>query len=53
LDKRCEECGAEGAAHQVQHSIKRLPQVLALHMKRFQVGLGAPGTHVCAVYLVG
>ncbi|GAB4820867.1 hypothetical protein N2152v2_007913 [Parachlorella kessleri] len=37
LVKRCERCGVEEAAHRMRHTIKRLPRVLALHMKRFQL----------------
>lgn len=38
MEKRCESCGEASAPHRLRHSIKRMPRVLALHMKRFQVG---------------
>lgn len=37
VDKKCEECGAVDTPHTVSRRIQRLPQVLVLHMKRFQI----------------
>jgi Ubiquitin carboxyl-terminal hydrolase len=37
VEKGCEGCGAECVQHTVRHRIKRLPQILVLHVKRFQV----------------
>lgn len=37
MEKTCEGCGAENAAHHVHHMLRRLPRVLALHFKRFRV----------------
>jgi len=49
VDKGCEECGAECVKHTVRHRIKRLPQILALHVKRFQVTFQQrTGTATCA-----
>jgi ubiquitin C-terminal hydrolase len=38
LEKACEGCGAERAAHAVRLRIARMPRVLMLHLKRFQMG---------------
>jgi ubiquitin carboxyl-terminal hydrolase 26/29/37 len=49
VDKGCEGCGAECINHTVRHRIKRLPQILALHVKRFQVTFQqSTGTVTCA-----
>lgn len=40
MTKDCEGCGAEGAPHVIRHVLRRLPRVLVLHLKRFQVRLG-------------
>lgn len=49
VDKGCEGCGAECVQHTVRHRIKRLPQILALHLKRFQVTFQqSTGTATCA-----
>ena len=46
IEKGCEGCGAECVEHNVCHTIKRLPQILALHVKRFQVAIRSGGTVV-------
>jgi ubiquitin C-terminal hydrolase len=49
VEKGCEGCGAECVQHTVRHRIKRLPQILALHVKRFQVTFQqSTGTVTCA-----
>ncbi|KAI3436489.1 hypothetical protein D9Q98_005906 [Chlorella vulgaris] len=37
VEKSCEECGGSNLPHGLRHSIRRLPRVLCLHMKRFKV----------------
>eukprot|EP00798_Chlamydomonas_sp_ICE-L_P016636 gene16636-22885_t len=37
VDKECVKCGTASVAHQVKHSIRRLPRVLVIHLKRFNV----------------
>lgn len=37
LEKSCEKCGAKDVKHRVRHTLRRLPRVLILHLKRFQV----------------
>ena len=37
VEKACETCGAKAVSHRVHHIIRRLPRVLVLHLKRFQV----------------
>lgn len=37
VEKSCEGCGGANLPHELRHRIRRLPRVLALHMKRFQV----------------
>lgn len=37
VEKSCEKCGGGDVAHRVQHVLRRLPRVLVLHLKRFQV----------------
>mmetsp|Transcript_3687 Transcript_3687/g.10676 ORF Transcript_3687/g.10676 Transcript_3687/m.10676 type:complete len:852 (-) Transcript_3687:293-2848(-) len=39
VEKSCEKCGGGDVAHRVQHVLRRLPRVLVLHLKRFQVQL--------------
>ena len=38
LEKDCAECGARNTPHAVRLRIKRMPRVLVLHLKRFQMG---------------
>lgn len=38
MEKSCEGCGAASAPHALRHTLRRLPRVLVLHMKRFKVG---------------
>ena len=38
LEKDCAECGVRNAPHTVRLRIKRMPRVLVLHLKRFQMG---------------
>lgn len=40
VTKDCEGCGAAGAPHSIRHVLRRLPRVLVLHLKRFQVRPG-------------
>lgn len=37
VSKSCEHCGTTCAPHSLTHQVARLPQYLALHLKRFQV----------------
>ncbi len=37
VEKSCDKCGAKDVSHRVHHVIRRLPRVLVLHLKRFQV----------------
>lgn len=48
VDKGCEGCEADCISHTVRRRIKRLPQILALHVKRFQVSVLAGGRVTCA-----
>lgn len=48
VDKACEGCGAGSVAHAALRRVRRLPRILALHVKRFQVTLGPRGTVVCS-----
>lgn len=45
LEKSCDSCHAESARHTVRHTLRRLPPVLIVHLKRFSVqvieGVGA------------
>lgn len=46
LEKHCESCGAANARHTLTHAIWRLPRVLVVHIKRFQVRMMLGG-HAC------
>ena len=48
LEKGCEGCEAECIGHTVRRKINRLPQILALHVKRFQVSMTPGGDVTCA-----
>ncbi|PSC75195.1 UPF0187 chloroplastic [Micractinium conductrix] len=37
VEKACEACGGASVAHALRHAVKRLPRVLVLHLKRFNV----------------
>jgi ubiquitin C-terminal hydrolase len=37
VEKSCESCGGSNLPHNLRHTIRRLPRVLVLHMKRFKV----------------
>lgn len=37
VEKTCDHCKAENVAHRIEHKIRRLPQVLVLHIKRFKM----------------
>lgn len=41
MEKSCEGCGGANLAHRLRHTLRRLPRVLVLHMKRFKVGGGS------------
>ncbi|KAL4457464.1 hypothetical protein ABPG75_012329 [Micractinium tetrahymenae] len=41
VEKSCEACGGANLPHALRHSIRRLPRVLVLHIKRFQVSWNA------------
>ncbi len=43
IDKDCEGCVAAGCAHRARRSVRRLPRVLALHLKRFELEAGPGG----------
>ena len=46
MEKTCEKCGATSVPHSVTHVIRRLPPVLAVHIKRFRheaLPLPSPG----------
>ena len=43
----CEKCGAKNVAHQVLHNLRRLPQALVLHLKRFKHEDLGDGRHRC------
>lgn len=48
LEKHCEKCSAQcNVVHTVKHNIKRLPRVLALHVKRFQMEVTADNNFTC------
>lgn len=38
MEKTCDGCGGANLAHRLRHTLRRLPRVLVLHMKRFKVG---------------
>ena len=38
VEKSCEGCSGANLAHRLRHTLRRLPRVLVLHMKRFKVG---------------
>lgn len=40
VTKDCDGCGAGGVPHSIRHVLRRLPRVLVLHLKRFQVRRG-------------
>ena len=42
VEKSCESCGGANLPHSLRHTIRRLPRVLVLHMKRFKVRKGGP-----------
>lgn len=37
VDKACEKCSASSATHKVHHAVQRLPEVLVVHLKRFNL----------------
>lgn len=39
VEKSCEACGAANLPHCLRHTLRRLPRVLVLHMKRFKAKL--------------
>lgn len=39
VEKSCEGCGAANLPHRLRHTLRRLPRVLVLHMKRFKASL--------------
>lgn len=36
VEKDCEGCGGANQPHSLRHTIRRLPRILVLHMKRFK-----------------
>jgi len=44
VEKSCEGCGGANVAHRLRHTLRRLPRVLVLHMKRFKASFKAPAT---------
>lgn len=40
VSKSCEHCGAGCTQHKLTHQVARLPQILVLHLKRFQAVAG-------------
>ena len=36
VEKSCEKCGTASVGHMVRHSVRRLPAVLVVHLKRFK-----------------
>ena len=46
VEKSCDACGAANAPHALRHLVRRLPRVLALHLKRFKVVAGPAGAPV-------
>ena len=42
VEKSCEGCCGANVAHRLRHTLRRLPRVLVLHMKRFKASFKAP-----------
>jgi len=45
VNKQCEKCHMDDVEHTVRRKIKRMPRVLALHLKRFKVNLSDVQRH--------
>lgn len=45
IEKTCEKCGQQNAKHTLQQTISRLPRVLVVHYKRFQLEPGSDGQY--------
>eukprot|EP00879_Flechtneria_rotunda_P015876 GHRR01016603.1.p1 GENE.GHRR01016603.1~~GHRR01016603.1.p1 ORF type:complete len:826 (+),score=340.63 GHRR01016603.1:294-2771(+) len=47
IEMNCEACGGVAGKHKEERSVRRLPRVLVVHLKRFQVQVLAGGAAIC------